>query len=465
MLSPRTHASRPTRVYAPGTMLRRENGQILPGLIMLMLAILAIGVLAFRIGNAAVLRSSAQTSADAAALAGARSIRNQLIDQVATTGTSDLQRVSEPLVRAAAEDYAKRNHGHVVDFKMDGAEVRVWVDTNGKVDEGHDEHEGKAKARGRVELSTFQSLGVDFGGGGVSAPSSGATHITDKEWADLAKDLHKPLDCPDMRVLADFFKEHGAVQPFENAYMGGAPMPAGGERSTTSFHYACDNSGAIDLNYAGGQAVEDAVINEVRPHLIKLGFHTLWQVENHFDHMHVDFQGSASPTGFGGSLGAAGSLTDSFLQVKLVDWDAPAPTGLSNLFVGGAGGIPFGPPDPRIALALCQELDRFNVSAKVRLAAWETAIVESGVKIPPTNDGSSLGPFQQIANGAWGTAEERLDPHHSAAAFIRVAERIESRYSDPGVLAQAVQGSAYPLRYGQRAGQAAALNDQFCGGK
>jgi len=70
-------------------MLRRETGQILPGLIMLMLAILAIGVLAFRIGRAAVLRSGAQTAADAAALAGARSIRDQLVAQVAATGTSD----------------------------------------------------------------------------------------------------------------------------------------------------------------------------------------------------------------------------------------------------------------------------------------------------------------------------------------------------------------------------------------
>ena len=72
MLSPRTHARRPGRVYAAETMLRRETGQILPGLIMLMLAILALGMLAFRIGKAAVLRSGAQTAADAAALAGAR---------------------------------------------------------------------------------------------------------------------------------------------------------------------------------------------------------------------------------------------------------------------------------------------------------------------------------------------------------------------------------------------------------
>ncbi len=465
MLSPQTQAARPTQVYPAETMLRRargQDGQILPGLIMLMLAILAIGALSFRIGKAAVLRSNAQTASDAAALAGARSIRDQLIAQVATTGTSDLTRVSRTVVRAAAADYAQRNHGRLVDFQMDGAEVRTWVDTNDKVDAPKDNHEGKAKARGRVELATFQSLGVDFDGGG-SAPSTGSTHITDEQWKDLAKDLHKPLGCDDMKVLADFFKKHGAIPPYENTYMGGAPMPPGGERKTTSFHYACGGSGAIDLNYPAG--IEASVINEVRPHLIKLGFHTLWQVENHFDHMHVDFQGSSSPTGFGGGLGAAGSLTDSFLQVKLVDWDAPAPAGLAGLFVGGPGGIPFGPPDPKIAIPICEELDRFNVSPKVRLATWETAIVESGVKIPPTNDGTSLGPFQQISGAGWGTAAQRLDPHHSAAEFIRHAQAIENRYADAGTLAQAVQRSAYPLRYGQRAGQAAALNDKFCGGK
>ena len=80
MLSPQTQAARPTQVYPAGTMLRRaggQDGQILPGLIMLMLAILAIGALSFRIGKAAVLRSNAQTASDAAALAGARSIRDQ----------------------------------------------------------------------------------------------------------------------------------------------------------------------------------------------------------------------------------------------------------------------------------------------------------------------------------------------------------------------------------------------------
>jgi hypothetical protein len=440
-------------------MLRRESGQILPGLIMLMLAILALGMLTFRIGRAAVLRSDAQTAADAAALAGARSIRDQLISQVAGTGTSDFNAVSKPIAEAAARDYAKRNGARLTDFKVEGADVRARVDTNDeKVDAPTDDRRGEARARARVELATFQSLGLDFSAGAVG-PTGGDTHITDKEWKDLAKDLHHPLGCPDVVTLGEFLKKHGAIPPYENTALGTPPMPAGDERSTASQHYACGNSGAIDLNYPAG--IEKSVIDEVRPHVIKLGFHTLWQVENHFDHMHID--AANVPSQFGsGALGAAGSLTDSFLQVKLIDWDAPSPVGIGSLFVGGAGGIPFGPPDPQIAIPLCQELDRFNVSAKVRLAAWETAIVESGVKIPPTNDGDSLGPFQQRPN--WGTADQRLDPHYAAAAFIRAAERIESRYSDPGVLAQAVQGSDYPDRYGQRAGQAASLNDKFCGG-
>src|SRR4051794_25067329 len=179
-------------------MLRRETGQILPGLIMLMLAILVLGMLTFRIGKAAVLRSGAQTAADAAALAGARSIRDQLVAQVAATGTSDFRLISEPVVRAAAADYAKRNDARLVDFKMEGADVRAWVTTDERVDPPKQAREGKASARGRVELVTFQSLGLDFGATGAVGPIGGDTHITDKEWKALAKQIHKPVGCDDV---------------------------------------------------------------------------------------------------------------------------------------------------------------------------------------------------------------------------------------------------------------------------
>ena len=189
----------------------------------------------------------------------------------------------------------------------------------------------------------------------------------------------------------------------------------------------------------------------------------MWQVENHYDHMHIDAGGGTSPTP-GSALGAAGSLTDSFLQVKLVDWNAPSPIGIGALAVGGPGGIPFGPPDPQVANAMCQVLDRMNVSAKVRLAAWETAIVESGVKSLHWGDLDSQGavPAAAVAGLGHGRRRSVTRTTRRRSSSAR-AKRIEHRYSDPGALAQAVQISGHGERYGQRAGQAAALNDKFCG--
>jgi hypothetical protein len=113
---------------------------------------------------------------------------------------------------------------------------------------------------------------------------------------------------------------------------------------------------------------------------------------------------------------------------------------------------------------MCQVLKSMHVSAKVRLAAWETAIVESGVKALTWGDLDSQGPFQQRPSQGWGTAEQVRDPYYATRKFVSVAQGIEHLYSDPGVLAQKVQRSGHPERYAQRAGQAAALNDKFCGG-
>ena len=73
------------------------------------------------------------------------------------------------------------------------------------------------------------------------------------------------------------------------------------------------------------------------------------------------------------------------------------------------------------------------------------------------------GPFQQRPSQGWGTPEQVRDPYYATAEFVRRAKKIEHLYSDPGVLAQKVQISDFPERYAERAGQAAALNDKFCG--
>ena len=109
-----------------------EDGQILPGLVMLLLAILALGVVGFQIGKAAMQRSQAQTAADAAALAGAREIKRQLEQQWATFGTTDISAIDKNLVVARMREYADRNGGRLDPEnppEIDSADVRVWVET------------------------------------------------------------------------------------------------------------------------------------------------------------------------------------------------------------------------------------------------------------------------------------------------------------------------------------------------
>jgi hypothetical protein len=439
-------------------MLRRETGQILPGLIVLMLAILALGMLTFRIGRAAVLRSDAQTAADAAALAGARSVRDQLTAQVMSTGTSDLARVSEAVARAAAADYAQRNGARLTDFKMDGADVRAFVDTGEQqVDPPKDDRRGKARARARVELV----FGTASSGGGNMGPppGHGDPTISPREWKSIAGDLHSPPGCADLVKLGRFLRSHGG-QILENAALGDPPAP--GVHVPGSYHYRCGGSGALDVNYdqtGNEKGIIDALIGPIQ----KLGFRTIWQAPGHFDHAHVDV--ANTPSISGGPAGAVGPLQDTLLDVRLVDWNAPSPSGFAGGFVGGPGGIPFGPPDPHVANAMCQVLSQLHVSATVRLAAWETAIVESGVKALTWGTSDSQGPFQQRPSQGWGTVEQVRDPYYATRKFVSVAKRLERVYPDPGVLAQKVQRSAHPERYAQRAGQAAALDRRFCGGR
>src|SRR5688500_10802889 len=92
--------ARPTMTSIGGAGWGREDGQILPGLVVLLLAILALGVMGFQIGKAAILRSQAQTAADAAALAGAREIKRQLQEQWALFHTTDISAIDPKLVQA-----------------------------------------------------------------------------------------------------------------------------------------------------------------------------------------------------------------------------------------------------------------------------------------------------------------------------------------------------------------------------
>jgi hypothetical protein len=120
---PRSYA-RPTMRSTAGA--AREDGQILPGLVVLLLAILALGVMGFQIGKAAILRSQAQTAADAAALAGAAD------------------------GEAAARAVARANGAELVGARRDGAAFEAEVRLAGETATARAEGGGEAGRRGLV---------------------------------------------------------------------------------------------------------------------------------------------------------------------------------------------------------------------------------------------------------------------------------------------------------------------------
>ena len=447
-----------------------ERGQILPGLLVIMLALLAVGVLMFQVGKAAVLRSDAQTAADAAALAGADEIKRQLIAQWATTGTTNLAAINQPLVRAKMRLYAKKNGATLLESPGDinGVDVKATVTTDQELGDdakeiGEEDAKGQAHARARIELMPSLGLGGSIGplpGGGGSGSGS-VPKISEKDWKEIKEKLGDgPPDCDDMVALGKFLQEHGFNVAENNAFGGVAPVHSDG-----SYHYQCGGRGAIDVNFGGPGDLDPLEVRAVDPviaPLRELGFRTIWRAAGHFNHLHVDVANSGPiGAGSGGALGGfTGPLEDVLMQVKLIDWDSPlAPfAGL-----GGAGGGYFGgPPDPTAARAICSVARRLGASDKVLLAAYEAAIVESGVHSLPFGDRDSIGLFQQ--RDSWGSYEQRMNPVWASQQFISRAIRQERAWMTAGQLAQDVQVSAFPERYDQRQAQAVSLIATYCSG-
>src|SRR5215207_6998689 len=159
-----------------------ERGQILPGLLVVLLAVLAVGMLMFQVGKAAVLRSDAQTAADAAAMAGANEIKRQLMTQWATAGTTDITLIDQALVRARMAEYAKKNGATLIQSSVviQGVDVKAAVTTDEEV--GKQDAKGEARARARIELMPGLGAGGSIGpipGGSASGP---VPKVSGKDW-------------------------------------------------------------------------------------------------------------------------------------------------------------------------------------------------------------------------------------------------------------------------------------------
>ena len=449
----------------------------MPLLMMIMLSLLAVGLLFFQVGRAAIFSTEAQTAADAAALGAVQDIKAQLTAQVAARGTSELSVLDPARINAAAERYARKNRGHVVKLDRRGVDVKVWVDTIAALGpdasraDSEDVH-GSARARARIDVLAIVAPG-GAGGNIGSSGGGGIKRIKKSDWEDLGDDLSEPPTCGhdaksnDLVALGKLLREHGFAVA-ENAEMGDDPAP--GVHAENGYHYKCRHSAALDVNADNGPGTEKQLIDGIVGQVQKLGFRTIWQAAGHFDHIHIDVANSGAIGVGGGDGGAVGALEETGLDVKLIDWEEEYTPfgGFGGLASGGFYG---GPPSMQIARIICDVLDRYadrDAGPRVRLSAFEAAIVESGVHNLSYGDRDSLGVFQQRPWAkTWGTAEEIMNPVHAADIYIRTAIARQNlpdvRYGTAGQLAQKVQGSGFPLRYDQVQMQAQALMNKACG--
>lgn len=457
------------------SVLAREDGQILPGLMLLLVVTLSLGILFFQVGKASVLRADAQNAADAAALAGAREIQRQLRAQWLRFGYTTPAALDMGRVRAEMAAYARRNEGVVVrsDVNALAVDVRAWTRSardlgeNAAPADAEDVH-GTARARAQVTLGPYSVADAPAGGavppGGV--PAGGVPRISKQDWADLERRIGPaPRDCPDVIALGLLLVRRGfMVWQNDHPALGG---DRGHEYNPDSQHHACGGMGALDVNFGPPGdfvPVEMAAIDPLITPLQELGYSTIWRAPGHNNHLHVDIRTGNIGAGSGNMGGFAGPLAHASLEIRLVDWDKPVES-----LVGSGGPWPTaptlaGPADPQIMALMCQMAK--PLGDKLLLALFETAIVESGIRNLDFGDRDSHGYLQQQWTQGWGSLADTMHPPTATRMFLEHAVRVDRRYPNlsAGQLAATVQRPREDLRgrYDEVKGQAQALIARHC---
>lgn len=119
--------------------------------------------------------------------------------------------------------------------------------------------------------------------------------------------------------------------------------------------------------------------------------------------------------------------------------------------------------DLNVARQAYQTASSMGASAKVMLALFEAGIVESEFQNLSSGDRDSAGFLQQRPSQGWGTKEQVMNVAYATTKFVTEAKKLENHFTTSGQLAQAVQRSAYPLRYDAVSLQASALLRQIQG--
>jgi hypothetical protein len=321
----------------------------------LLIAALAFGIMMLQVGLAADYKSRAQTSADAAALAGAVEVKREIIAAWAMDHQLQPEEINMGLVCLQAAEYAERNRGHLTSCRHEEYDILVTVvggDSTQQILDTKDLDDKHAQAKARATPWGFGSGGGFLGGSGGSLPvgggGGGSLMGADprlKVYADAAARFGLTVSSGLRPGDSDSY--HGSGHAIDLA----APMTPQGEAAMLAFaKYAAEHWGS-QLEELIHTPLGYGIKNGQKVPLSFWGSATNAQ---HFNHVHIadtdpakPGDDSGPPTNSGADLGASpglgglgGSLTGGAfgLRVHLVRWDGEG--GRSGDIPGIPGDVP-----------------------------------------------------------------------------------------------------------------------------
>ena len=444
-------------------MLRRQDGQIIPALVVVMLALLAFGMLFFQVGRAAIFSTEAQTAADAAALAAAKDVQQQLMEQVAPTGTSNLALINPcacaPPPRAtrsataatspsstAAASTSRSGSSPTSELGRGAERARPARTRAARPMRAPGRADRDPGARRRRQHRRQRSAAAIRRSPRRSGRSSARRSATGRRRAARAR---PPTTWSSSGTCCASTASPSPRTPRWATTRRPACTPS------TGYHYQCRNSAALDVNH--DQFNEAGVIDAIVAPLHELGFRTIWRAAGHFDHIHIDVANSG-PIGAGCGLGGAvGALEETMLERQADRLGRGLPA-VRRLRLAGRRRLlrrPARPGHRARHLPCARPLQRVAEGPAGRVRGGDRRVRRAQPQLRRPRLARRL-PAAPVVK-AWGTAAQIMNPEHAAMMFITNAIRTNGvPERRPARAGRAGLRLPRPLRPGRPAGVRAA---------
>jgi hypothetical protein len=400
---------------------RGEQGQIVPLMIALMILILIGGMVVFWLGYSTSLGASAQTAADAAALAGEQSVVDQVL--ASTTVAVDANTL-QPAACLRAADYASHNKARVTKCLVSAApdsaigfDTLVWAQTDDSLPSGSPDPGGAATAKARASTNPFSQ----------SSPAIKTSISTSCDASVVPGPVFTGASSGDVGFFPDSSANYsfgcepklaGALDKLAQGQKLKLQGTAGyvAESQTDASDPAAVAHGCGDASTTPGlESVSDSVLRQyglIRP------FHGRRDV--------IELAGvSCDQHAKSVDASASGAVGLGNMNVHLVPFDTGGPAG-GALSIFGGGGISIGEGPLQVGCQIYQvwqsvdqnhSLPDALLLVSLMVAQAESAMGQN-VGYNRTDPNQSVGVFQQISADGWGTIPEELNVLTSAEMFF-----------------------------------------------